>query len=268
MSDLTTRRWVFLGLAVVVIIAMLIPVSTEVTVSPYTQRMYDYIDSLPQHSVIMVSFDHEASSQPEIRPLSVCLLRHAFSRGLKLVGVSFLSEGSVIGYRMMEQVANEYGREYGVDYAYLGFRPQVQAAILAMGESIAGLYPHDYFGKPLDSISMLSGIDSLANISAVISIADGNFTTHWMEYGKAQFNVPIIAGVTASMVTTYDPYLGSGQLSAMVGGLRGAAEYERLLNLRGAGQRGMLAQSATHLYLILLILIGNVIYFKARRGRR
>lgn len=268
MTDLRIRRWIFLGLAVIVVLTMLVPVTTKVTVSPYTQRMYDYIDSLPAHSVVMVSFDHDASSQPEIRPLSLCLLRHAFSRGLKMAGVSFQSEGTVIGYRMIEQTAKEFGREYGVDYVYLGFRPQLQAAILQLGESIRGLYAQDYFGTPLDSIPMLVGIDSLAQIAVVLSIADANNTTHWMEYGKARFNVPIIAGVTASMVTSYDPYLSSGQLSAMVGGLRGAAEYERLLNRHGAGQRGMLAQSATHLYLIALILTGNFIFLRARRGKK
>jgi len=52
----------------------------------------------------------------------------------------------------------------------------------------------------------------------------------------------------------------------MVGGLRGAAEYELLIGRGGSGARGMLAQTGMHLYVLLLIVIGNVVYFRHRRG--
>ena len=70
------------------------------------------------------------------------------------------------------------------------------------------------------------------------------------------------------MVTTYDPYLASGQMKTMVSGLRGAAEYENLIGRDGGGGRGMLAQPSAHLYVILLIVLGNISYFlKKRKGR-
>jgi hypothetical protein len=51
----------------------------------------------------------------------------------------------------------------------------------------------------------------------------------------------------------------------MVGGLRGAAEYELLIGKGGSGARSMLAQTSMHLYVLLLIVIGNVVYFRNRR---
>jgi len=115
----------------------------------------------------------------------------------------------------------------------------------------------------------LREVRKLSDVSAVVSIADGNLATHWIEYGRARFNVTVAAFVTAVMVTSYDPYVSSGQLHAMVGGLRGAAEYEKLIGIGGAGRRAMLAQAASHLYILGLILAGNVIYFvsRARKGR-
>jgi hypothetical protein len=70
------------------------------------------------------------------------------------------------------------------------------------------------------------------------------------------------------MVTTYDPYLASGQMHAMIGGLRGAAEYEQLIRRGGSGLRGMLAQTAAHVYVILMIIAGNVVYFLNRKKGR
>jgi len=101
----------------------------------------------------------------------------------------------------------------------------------------------------------------------VISITDGSLTTHWMEYGGARYGIRILSGMTAAMVTTFDPYVDSGQMYCLVAGLRGAAEYERLINHKGGGTRGMLAQTTAHLYVILLVVLGNVIYFKSRRKR-
>lgn len=264
---LHSRHYAFIGLWVVVVLAMLLTGGGEVSVSPDTQAMFDYIDSLPRGSLLMVSFDHEASSLPEIRPLALATLRHAFSRDHRLIGVALLSEGTGIGYRLMRQTAREYGKTYGVDYAYLGFKPQFIAAILAMGESIEKAFPEDYVGTPYRDLPLLENIENYDSIAAVISIADGSLTTHWIEYGRSRYGINVAAAVTAAMVTTYDPYLASGQLRALVGGLRGAAEYEKLIGRDGGGQRGMLAQTASHLYVILLIAIGNIIYFRRRAGR-
>ena len=262
---LHARHYTFIGLAVVVIVTMLLNVRPSVQASPDTLKMFAELDSLPAGSVLMVSFDHEASSLPEIRPLALAFLRHAFKKGHKLIGVALLAEGTGVGYGLMRQVAAEYHKTYGEDYVYLGFRPQYIAAILSMGESIPATFPEDYLGRPFNSLPMLEGIKSYEDIAGVVSITDGSTTVHWIEYGNGRYGVPVSAFVTAAMVTTYDPYLASGQMKSMVGGLRGAAEYEQLIGIGGSGARGMLAQSASHLYVILLIVIGNIVYFKAKR---
>lgn len=267
MKHILPRHWIFLGLFITVAVTMSLNIKIDVDVSPYSERMYKYIDSLPEGSVIMVSFDHEASSLPEIRPLALAVLRHCFHKNHKVIGVSLLAEGTLIGYRLTRMTGDEYRKKYGEDYVYLGFRPQYIAAILAMGESIQQTYPEDYVGNQYDSLEMLKDIINYDNVAAVISIADGSFTTHWMEYG-GNYNINVVGAVTAAMVTTYDPYLASGQMKAMIGGLRGAAEYEKLIKIDGGGARGMLAQSAAHIYVVLLIIIGNIAYFRSRKGKR
>ncbi|MFQ5453748.1 MAG: hypothetical protein ACE5D6_06140 [Candidatus Zixiibacteriota bacterium] len=267
MNRIETRHWTFIGLFIVIVITMLLNIKLDMKVSPYTQKMYDYLDSLPPGSVLMISFDHEASSLPEIKPIALAVLRHAFAKGHRLIGVSLFAEGTVIGYRLMQKTAKEYKRKYGEDYVYLGFRPQYIAAILAMGESIEAAYPEDYLGNRYDRLELMRQIKNYDDIEAVISIADGSLATHWIEYGQARYGVKVLGAVTAAMVTTYDPYLASGQMHALVGGLRGAAEYEKLIKREGGGARGMLAQSSAHVYIVFLILLGNFLYF-IKRGKK
>lgn len=268
MIKIAPRHYTFIGLFVVVLLAMLIRVKSEVSVSPDTVRLHAFIDSLPPESILLVSFDHEASSLPEIQPLALATLRHAFSRGHRLIGVALLAEGTAIGYRLLEQTAGEYGKSYGEDYAYLGFKPQYIATILSLGESFPQTFPEDYLDNRYATLPLLADVVTYEDVRAVLSIADGSMTTHWIEYGQGRYGVEIVAAVTAAMVTTYDPYLASGQMTAMVGGLRGAAEYEQLIGRGGSGLRSMLAQSVSHMYIILLIMLGNLIYFRSRRKGR
>ncbi|MDH3892069.1 MAG: hypothetical protein OEV49_13400 [candidate division Zixibacteria bacterium] len=262
-----TRHWIFAGLFVLIGLTMASGIRLPTPVSEQTQKMYDYIESLPSGAVLLVSFDHEASSLPEIQPIALALLRHCFERDIHVLGMALMAEGTSIGYNLTNKAAAEYNREYGSDYAFLGFRPQYIAAILSMGESFKTSFPEDYLGRPTSTIGLLDQVDDYTGVVGVLSIADGSYTTHWVEYG-GRYNLNVLAGVTSAMVTTYDPYIASGQIQTMISGLRGAAEYENLIGRDGGGARGMLAQSSAHLYVILLIVLGNVSYFVKKRRVR
>jgi len=70
------------------------------------------------------------------------------------------------------------------------------------------------------------------------------------------------------MATTFFPFLNSGQIVGMVAGLKGAAEYERLIDHKEMASRGMDAQSIAHLVVIGFILVGNLAYFATRKGKQ
>jgi hypothetical protein len=69
------------------------------------------------------------------------------------------------------------------------------------------------------------------------------------------------------MATDFYPYLNAGQLVGLLGGMRGAAEYEGLIQHPDQGVRGMDSQSVIHLLIIVLIAIGNAAYFVSRRTK-
>jgi len=69
------------------------------------------------------------------------------------------------------------------------------------------------------------------------------------------------------MATSFFPFLNSGQMVGMVAGLKGAAEYEKLIEIPGRAARGMDAQSIAHLVMIGFIVLGNIAYFMGRRRK-
>jgi len=259
------RRALYVLLFLSVALPLLFPIGLVGSVSKSTQQFHALIESLQPGDVILISFDCEAASWAEIGPVARAVIQHAMKRDLRIVGTSFLSEGTALGYRLLSELATEHGRTYGEDWAYLGFRPQYVAAMLGLGESITREFPTDYLEQPTESLPIFAGVQSYRQIKLVISIADDSMPQYWVEYAGGRHGVPIAAGLSAVMLTTFTPYLDSRQLVGLVSGLKGAAEYEQLLGITGSGTRGMDAQSSAHLAIIVLVVVGNVIYFRGRR---
>lgn len=259
------RRLIFVLIAFSVAIPLVFKIGLPNKVTREVRMVYDAIEELEPGEVVLVSFDHEASSLPEIKPMAEAVLRHYFSKNLKVISFALLAEGTAIGDQILRNMAEEYDKKYGEDYVYLGFRPQYTAAILGLGEDLHRVFPEDYRGISTSELPLTKDIKNYEDISLVISLADGDLPTYWINYAEARYDQKIAIAVTAVMATTYYPYLSSEQIIGLVGGLKGAAEYEILIDKPGMGGKGMDAQSVAHVVILLLVVLGNVSYFLGRR---
>ena len=95
------RKTVFVLLAIAVGGALLLKVGLPIGISASTQQVFDTIEALDSGSVVMISFDHEASSLPEVGPLGAAIADHCFRRGLRVVGLALFSEGTAAGYELL-----------------------------------------------------------------------------------------------------------------------------------------------------------------------
>jgi hypothetical protein len=259
-----SRQLIFILIALSVALPLVIKIGLPNQVTTEVRNVYDSIDELDSGSVVMVSFDFEASSLPEVKPMAVAILRHCFAKKLKVVGLALMAEGTAIGEQILRQTAEEYGANYGSDYVFLGFRPQVQSAILGMGEEIIRVFPRDYHDTPLEQIPMMKNVRNYDDVALVVSVADGDLPVSWVDYAVSRYHVKLACAATAVMATSFYPFLSSGQMVGLLGGLKGAAEYEMLIHKPGMGQKGMDAQSVCHLTIVLLVIWGNVVYFSKR----
>jgi len=57
-------------------------------------------------------------------------------------------------------------------------------------------------------------------------------------------------------------------MTGMLGGMKGAADYEILVNQPGLAAKGMSAQSLVHLFIILSVIAGNIVFFIEKRRKR
>ena len=65
------RRYIYLLTWIAVLYPLVNPLGLPVSIGKYSTAYYNYIDELPDDSVIMVTFDYGVSAMPELYPLTV-----------------------------------------------------------------------------------------------------------------------------------------------------------------------------------------------------
>lgn len=261
------RRYIYVLLVITVVLPFLLKIILPIRVSPPVMRAYEAIDTLKPGSVLMVSIDYDPTSMPEIQPMLISILRHAFSKGIKVIMMGHIPLGIPVGQLGLEQVAEEMGMKYGEDYVNLGYRPGYTAVMVTMGRAIREIFLSDYRGTPIDELPIMKNIHNYDQIDLLLSLAHGYAPELWAQFAGARYGQRIIVGCTAVVAPDLYPYLQSGQIEGLIGGLKGAAEYETLIGRPGVGILGMPAQSLSHILILLFIIFGNVGYFMLRRKR-
>jgi len=262
------RRIIFLLLALVVIIPIVFKIPSTVAVSEATKMAYDAVDKLPVGTPIIFSTDFDPASMPELRPMMVAVLRQAFKKELKVVMMGHWPTGIPLSTLILEEVAKEFNAEYGIDYVNLGYRPGAGLVMIQMGKEIRSVYDIDTKGNPVDSLPMMRSIHNYSDIGIVACFEAGAMGDVWVQYAWGRFGVKIIMGTTTVVTPDCYPYLGAHQIEGLIGGMAGAAAYEKLINHPDKAVIRMSSQGWAHILIIVFIIIGNIGYFMVRRKEK
>ena len=266
------RRWIFLVMLVAMSFPLIVHMKLPVRASPEARGFYENIEKLQAGDVVYLASDYDPGGKAELDPMLLAVLDRLFQKNVKIVGATLWPAGSPLLERAYKAEAPKYNKVYGVDYVHLGFKEGKENVMVQLGKSIREVFPVDYYGTPLDSLPLMhSGlngnpIDKLNDTKLLVNISIGYpGTKEWVQQVRSRFNLPMISGCAAVSAPEYFPYVQSGQLSGLLGGLAGAAEYEEMIDRPGWGVTGMAAQSLAHVTIVLLIVLGNFVYFWNRR---
>lgn len=265
------RRLLYLLLALVIIVPLLFGAdwfSQTVAVNDATWSMYDTINKLPPDSTVLLSFDYDPVMAAELDLQAGVILRHLLQRDLRVVALSLVPQGPALAQAVWDKVAATDNYVYGEDFVNLGYVSGEQAAL----RSLVNAFPpegSDFFQSPLSSLPMLSQVKGLRDIPLVVVLAgDQRFVRAWLEQVPSQIPVKVAAAVSGLVGPAVLPYFQSGQLVGHLVGLTGAAEYEIAINQPSAAVASLGAQSAGHILVIVVILMGNVAALFAAARRR
>jgi len=276
------RRLIYLVLTVLVILPFFLKFSIPQNIMPQTKRLFDFIERLnpEDNKAVLVSIDYTPQTMPECHPMAISILTHCFKKRIPVLGVSFDPQAPGLAIEAFNTVINNLNARaktysdsiiYGRDYVYLGWKSGRIAALMEMGEKISNVFPRDYYNNYTDSLPLMERIKNYRDISIAIILAAADYPQEWLMYAQARYGLKLGAGLTAVMAPKYYPFLQTGQLSGMMSGMKGAAEYENLLltagytEETGKAEIGMNSQTLIHLLIIFLIIIGNIGYMATRK---
>jgi len=275
------RRIIFITVGLAILIPLIFPIRMPVGTQRVTKHLFQAVEEIdPQEQVLLLSCDYAPQTEAENQPMTVAVLRHCFARRLPVLINALYVEGAPLLDLAMHQVMDEFNAHakanadsilYGRDVVYLGWQPPPIVPILSMGRSIKGIYPVDYYLTPMDSLPLMTGVHNYDQVGLVMAITPLASPLWYVMYARTKFGVKVGAGCTAVCAPDFYPYCRSGQLLGMMAGMKGAAEYEELVEneYHPGGRRrateGMASQSAAHLLMMFFVIIGNIAYFSTRR---
>jgi hypothetical protein len=262
------RRIIFLSIGLAVALPLLWPLGFPVQISQETRSFHRELESLKQGDVILLSIDYEGDVMAEVDPMAIAVMKHAFSKDLKVVALTTYAGGTGIAERILNEAAKTYGKTYGEDFVFLGYNPDWSGTILRLGESFKATYPTDQHGRKTADIPLMKGVETYRDIDLIVSISGSALSEYWAIWAGGRYGVKVISGNTAIQAILIYPYYQARQILGFLGGLKGAAEYEALIGKPGMGARGMDAQSIAHGLMVVFIIIGNLGFFLARRAGR
>ena len=264
------RRWIFLCVGLLVAGPLLLGFHVaDVRPGERAKGFHDAIEQLAPGSTVLVAGDYDPGTIAENYPMHLTAVRQLMARDVKIIAVELYPGGPPLADRVLRIAAREYGKREGFDYVNLGYKTGGELVMSQMGSSIPRTFPTDRRGIPVARIPVMRGIENFNQISLLVSVSAGYpGTKEWVQQVVSRYHVPMVAGVTAVSAPEYYPYLQTGQLRGLLGGMAGAAEYEALAKQRGLATKGMDAQSLAHVFIALLILLGNLMHLPAGAGKK
>lgn len=261
------RRVIFLVMFVIVLVPLLRPVRLPLSIGSPATRFYEAIESVPAGSIVVMPFEYDPAFTAEVHPMGVAVMRRLLEKKVRVVSLTMQPAGPPLADRAFAEVGPPLGKKYGVDFVNLGYKSGNEVVVLAIGTSFKATFPNDSHGTPVAGLPLMHDIDRLGEAKMLVVIAATSAAPIWVQQAQGRYHLPMVAGVTGVMAPDFFPYLQSGQIRGLLGGMAGAAEYETLVKRTGTATKGMDAQSLAHLLIIALILLGNALWYLGRKAR-
>ena len=226
------RRWIFLLMALAVGVPILVQKTLPEAPTPLAQSTFDGLDQLPAGSKVLMAFDFDPASEGELGPMATSFVNQCARKGHRMYFMALWPVGAQMITQTIDRVIKGYypHLEYGTDYVDLGFKAGNEAVIKTIASDLAQYYPTDSRGTAISQIPMMSGISSLENFDIIVNVSAGYpGSKEWVLYAATPMKKPLLVGCTGVQAPLMYPYVPN-QVQGLLGAIKGAAEYEFLVN--------------------------------------
>jgi hypothetical protein len=262
-------RIIYLLAWIAVFYPLILPMGLPIKIGLQSTKWYNYLNTVPDGSVVLFSPNFSSGSLSELLPMTVATMNHLWSKNVKVIVVGFWVDTAIL-FTLAKTLANplSYGKTYGVDWIELGYVPNGENGMNTLGKDIWGTCSVDYVNnRPTSSYAIMQDVKVATDIDLVISIESGTpGVDAWMRQWETVYKIKFLLGCVGVSIGGYQVYVNSGQVQALMPGLSPSAEYELLIKKPGLGIASTDAITMSHLLVLALVVIGNAAFILSKLG--
>jgi hypothetical protein len=234
-------RWI---IAAVLLVAVLLPMILKTSIFPVPSistsaspagAFFTAVEGLGVSQPVLVVVDYQPGFAGELELAAVPVFRQLEKNKVPLAFISTSPVGPFMAERLQKRADPEYQQNY--EYINLGYLPGGAGGIRAFAEQPSVTVGHDLSLGDMWATAPFSNIAGLADFGAIIVLTDNPDTGRlWVEQAGQIFNPknsstprPFLMVVSAQAEPMLRPYTISGQVTGLLAGLEGAAQYENKL---------------------------------------
>lgn len=299
------RRFIYLVLATALVISLIFGKALTPTVMPPAENLFTAINNAKtapaDEKIILVGMTFSMGTMGENANQARAIIRHLMIAKKRFAIISIAEpQGAQFSMMIVEDLAKQYNYKYGVDWISWGYQLSTLATYKGIAKDIPNTIKVDVNGKPLKDFPIMQGIKSANNLAMEVEVTASASVGAWITLVQpaTRPRMPIGYACTGIMATEAYPFLDSGQLIGMLPGLKGAADYELMvdrleqkalaagtikalydadpkkqsLKLPTIARQLMTTQGVAHMVILAFILFGNIVMimtkFYARKNRQ
>jgi hypothetical protein len=190
------------------------------------------IGDLPDGALVLVAFDADLGTYPEIRAATRVAIDDLVAHHALLAIVSFTPEGRAIAAAELARMARDDATKVPAD---LGFVAGAEAGLV---RSVAAIVPASAEGGTFDAIRERGGGIGAFDMVVVVSGTDISARSWVEQVGSRLPDLPMTAIAPTFLDPELEPYLGSGQLTALLSTVRDDVAYVEAVTATGASRPG------------------------------
>jgi len=264
MRDKMTH-YIWVALVFVVLLPLIFPLRLPLGPSPEGESAYAYIDALPEGSVTIMILEVAPSNEGELWPMAQAIARHHFTKGHRVILATFVPDGVMYAEKIRTMAEADYGAVYGTDLLILPYRAGGEMALVALADDIQKAYTEDQYKTPLAGLPLWAAVSKIEDVALVSCYTSGDDHLWLARHVWGKHSVASLSGNIALSTPEAIVYYNNGQLVGLISGVKGAAFYEQKINKPGLATQSMDAQSLGHVFLLLLMIAGNLVFWKEKR---
>lgn len=228
----------------------------------HVNQLRAVIGALPIDALVLVAVDADLGTYPEIRAATRALLSDLADQRAQTAIVSYTPDGRAIAAAERDRIA----RAGGILPTDLGFVAGSEAGLV---RSIGSIVPDAATGATAEALRQAGGGIGAFDLVVIISGSDLSARS-WVEQVGARLPDLKMAAIAPTFLDPeLEPYLGSGQLVALLATLREGVAYAEAIGGEAIAGRGATPAPLPMLVGMLLALaaLGEAALRRGRGGR-